>query len=54
MARRDIQLFKFDVWDEEKGMFFDRFEAYADTGDQASRVQNQVKVVPDVSSSRRP
>jgi ribonuclease HI len=29
MARRDIQLFKFEVWDEAKEMFFDKFEAYA-------------------------
>jgi hypothetical protein len=31
IARRDIQLFKFEVWDEAKGMFFDKFEAYADS-----------------------
>jgi hypothetical protein len=31
IARRDIQLFKFEVWDEAKRMFFDKFEAYADS-----------------------
>lgn len=29
-ARRDIQLFKFEVWDEGRKMFFDKFEAYTD------------------------
>jgi ribonuclease HI len=31
VAKRDIQLFKFEVWDEAKGMFFDKFEAYTTT-----------------------
>jgi ribonuclease HI len=30
LVRREIQLFKFEVWDEGKKMFFDKFEAYAD------------------------
>lgn len=28
MARRDIQLFKFELWNDREGMFFDKFEAY--------------------------
>jgi ribonuclease HI len=28
MARKNIQVFKFEVWDELKQMFFDKFEAY--------------------------
>jgi hypothetical protein len=28
MARRDKQLFRFEVWDEAKGMFFEKCEAY--------------------------
>ena len=28
MARRDIQVFKFEVWDETRQVFFEKFEAY--------------------------
>lgn len=30
MAGREIQLFKFEVWDDCKKMFFDKFQAYTD------------------------
>jgi ribonuclease HI len=30
MAAREIQLFKFEVWDDGKKLFFDKFEAYTD------------------------
>jgi hypothetical protein len=29
MARRDLQLFRFEVWDDRKGMSFDKGAAYA-------------------------
>lgn len=47
MARRDVQLFRFEVWDEAKGMFFDKFEAYAsnDIGEELHRQNvHQVRV----------
>jgi len=29
MARREIQVFRFEVWDELKGMFYEKFSAYS-------------------------
>jgi ribonuclease HI len=30
MATKEVQLFKFEVWDDRKKMFFDKFQAYTD------------------------
>jgi len=30
MASREIQLFKFEVWDDSRRLFFDKFQAYTD------------------------
>jgi hypothetical protein len=30
MASREIQLFKFEVWDDSRKLFFDKFQAYTD------------------------
>jgi len=45
MASREIQLFRFEVWDESKKMFFDKFQAYTDNaiGNQIHR-QNVYQV----------
>jgi len=45
MARRDLQLFRFEVWDDTKGMFFDKGAAYAtnEIGDNLHR-QNVYEV----------
>lgn len=45
MARRNVQLFKFEVWDEVRGVFFEKFEAYTcnEIGNQLRR-QNVYQV----------
>jgi hypothetical protein len=30
MASKEIQLFRFEVWDDIRKMFFDKFQAYTD------------------------
>lgn len=45
MARSDVQVYRFEVWEDAKGMFFDKFEAYSsnDIGNELHR-QNVFQV----------